>query len=331
VVSEETQRTAHVVDAIRIEGLTKQFRSGWPGQAPATVLDGLSLSVRQGEIFGFLGPNGSGKTTTIKVLMGLIRATSGSATMLGKPVGDVLTRARIGFLPEAPYFYDYLTGEEFLEFYGALAGIGRQALRARVPELLETVGLADAGTRQLRKFSKGMLQRVGLAQALIHDPELVILDEPMSGLDPIGRKQVRDLILTLREQGKTVFFSTHIIPDVEMICDRVGVIVKGRLLAVGKVEDLMTQGHTQSVEVVCREFPAEHAPEMRAMAVRLVQTGRQMLIVLPGPERLQDVLDLIRKYGAVLVSVTPQKHSLEELFFRAGAPGVTPAERSPEP
>ena len=319
------------MDAIVVEGLTKRFRSGWPGRPPATVLDGLSLSVRRGEIFGFLGPNGSGKTTTIKVLMGLIRATSGSATMLGQPVGDVRTRARIGFLPEAPYFYDYLTAEEFLEFYGALAGIGRQNLRARVPKLLETVGLADATTRQLRKFSKGMLQRVGLAQALIHDPELVILDEPMSGLDPIGRKQVRDLILTLREQGKTVFFSTHIIPDVEMICDRVGVIVKGRLLAVGKVDDLMTQGHTQSVEIVCREFPAERTQELRAMAARLVQTGRQVLIVLPGPERLPDVLDLIRKHGATLVSVTPQKHSLEELFFREGARAPAPEERRPLP
>jgi ABC-2 type transport system ATP-binding protein len=243
----------------------------------------------------------------------------------------VRTRARIGFLPEAPYFYDYLTAEEFLEFYGALAGIGRQDLRARVPALLDTVGLADAATRQLRKFSKGMLQRVGLAQALIHDPELVILDEPMSGLDPIGRKQVRDLILTLREQGKTVFFSTHIIPDVEMICDRVGVIVKGRLLAVGKVDDLMTQGHTQSVEVVCGEFPMERTQELRTMAARLVQTGRQLLIVLPGPERLPDALDLIRKHGATLVSVTPQKHSLEELFFKEGVGAVAPVERRSMP
>lgn len=319
------------MDSIRVEGLTKRFPSGWPGRPPATVLDGLSLSVRQGEIYGFLGPNGSGKTTTIKVLIGLIRATSGTAELLGKPVGDVPTRRRIGFLPESPYFYDYLTAEEFLTFYGHLAGMDRAGLARRVSHLLEVVGLAEARTRQLRKFSKGMLQRVGLAQALIHDPELVILDEPMSGLDPIGRKQVRDLILGLRDQGKTVFFSTHIIPDVEMICDRVGVIVKGRLLAVGKVDDLMTQGHTQSVEIVCREFPAERTQELRAMAARLVQTGRQVLIVLPGPERLPDVLDLIRKHGATLVSVTPQKHSLEELFFREGARAPAPEERRPLP
>jgi len=303
------------MDVIRIEGLTKQFASGWPGRPPATVLNGLSLSVRQGEIYGFLGPNGSGKTTTIKVLIGLIRATSGTVELLGKPVGDVSTRRRIGFLPESPYFYDYLTAEEFLMFYGHLAGLAREDVHARVPRMLEMVGLAEARTRQLRKFSKGMLQRVGLAQALIHDPELVILDEPMSGLDPIGRKQVRDLILGLRDQGKTVFFSTHIIPDVEMICDRVGVIVKGRLLASVRVDELMDHGHTQSVEVICRGIVAEQIPSIRAMASGLVQQGPQALIVLPKPDGLEQALDEIRKHGGTLVSVTPHKRSLEELFF----------------
>lgn len=303
------------MDVIRVEGLTKQFRSGWPGRPPAIVLDGLSLSVGVGEIYGFLGPNGSGKTTTIKVLMGLIRATAGVAEVFGKPVGDVPTRRRIGFLPEAPYFYDYLTAEEFLRFYGRLSGLSEEVLRARVPQLLEMVGLAEAARRQLRKFSKGMLQRVGLAQALIHDPELVILDEPMSGLDPIGRKQVRDLILGLRDQGKTVFFSTHIIPDVEMICDRVGVIVKGKLLATGRVEELVSQGHMHSVEVVCQGFTVTDVPTITAMAVRVVQRGPQALIVLPRPDRLEELLGEIRKHGGTLISVTPQKGSLEELFF----------------
>jgi ABC-2 type transport system ATP-binding protein len=303
------------MDAICIEGLTKQFRSGWPGRPPATVLDGLSLSVREGEIYGFLGPNGSGKTTTIKVLMGLIFATAGRVEIFGRPVGDVQTRRRIGFLPEAPYFYDYLTAEEFLTFYGDLAGMGRDVLRTRVPHLLEMVGLAEAKTRQLRKFSKGMLQRVGLAQALIHDPELVILDEPMSGLDPIGRKQVRDLILGLRDQGKTVFFSTHIIPDVEMICDRVGVIVKGRLLTTGRVDELAGHGHTQSVEIVCQGVTVGDIPAIESAAVRVLQRGSQALIVLPKPDRLEDVLGEIRKRGGTLISVTPQKGSLEELFF----------------
>jgi ABC-2 type transport system ATP-binding protein len=305
------------MDAIRIEGLTKQFASGWPGRPPATVLKGLSLTVRQGEIYGFLGPNGSGKTTTIKVLIGLIRATGGVVELLGKPAGDVPTRRRIGFLPEAPYFYDYLTAEEFLTFYGHLAGLGRQDLSRRVTRMLETVGLAEARTRQLRKFSKGMLQRVGLAQALIHDPELVILDEPMSGLDPIGRKQVRDVILGLREQGKTVFFSTHIIPDVEMICDRVGVIVKGALLTSGRVDELMDHGHTQSVEIVCRGLTAEQIPSIRGMATRVVQQGPQALIVLPKPEALEGALAEIRTHGGTLISVTPHKASLEELFFKS--------------
>lgn len=303
------------MDVIRIEGLTKQFRSGWPGRPPVTVLDGLSLSVGAGEIYGFLGPNGSGKTTTIKVLMGLIRATAGTAEVLGKPVGDVPTRRRIGFLPEAPYFYDYLTAEEFLLFYGHLSGVSKDVLRTRVPQLLDLVGLADAANRQLRKFSKGMLQRVGLAQALIHDPELIVLDEPMSGLDPIGRKQVRDLILGLRDQGKTVFFSTHIIPDVEMICDRVGVIVKGKLLATGRVDELVSQKHTQSVEVVCQGLAVADVPAITALAVRVVQRGSQALIVLPGPDRLEDLLAAIRTHGGRLISVTPQKGSLEELFF----------------
>jgi len=188
-----------------------------------------------------------------------------------------------------------------------------------VPQLLEMVGLAEARTRQLRKFSKGMLQRVGLAQALIHDPELVILDEPMSGLDPIGRKQVRDLILGLRDQGKTVFFSTHIIPDVEMICDRVGVIARGKLLTTGRVDELAAHGHTQSVEIVCQGITIGEIPAIQAMAVRVLQRGPQALIVLPRPDRLEDLLGEIRKHGGRLISVTPQKGSLEELFFPSSA------------
>lgn len=313
------------MDAIRIEGLTKQFRSGWPGRPPATVLDGLSLSVQQGEIYGFLGPNGSGKTTTIKVLIGLIRATSGTVELLGKQAGDVPTRRRVGFLPEAPYFYDYLTAEEFLAFYGHLAGLERRILNQRVSHLLEVVGLTEARTRQLRKFSKGMLQRVGLAQALIHDPELVILDEPMSGLDPIGRKQVRDLILGLREQGKTVFFSTHIIPDVEMICDRVGVIVRGKLLATGRVDELVSHGHTHSVEIVCQGIAVNGIPAIQATASRVLQRGQQALIVLSSPDQLDQMVSVIRQHGGMLVSITPQKRSLEELFFQQpGASTGTP-------
>jgi ABC-2 type transport system ATP-binding protein len=272
--------------------------------------------VRQGEIYGFLGPNGSGKTTTMKILMGLMRATSGRAEVLGRPAGNVEARRQIGFLPESPYFYDYLTGEEFLAFYGHLAGLERAELGRRVTHLLDLVGLAEARTRQLRMFSKGMLQRVGLAQALIHDPELIILDEPMSGLDPIGRKQIRDLILALRDQGKTVFFSTHIIPDVEMICDRVGIIVKGRHLASGRVDELVSHGHTQSVEVVCEGLKPDGAALLSAEATRVLQQGPRCLVVLRGLGRLEEALAIIRAHGGRLISVTPQKGSLEELFLQ---------------
>ncbi len=313
------------MDAIVVENLTKTYRANWPGRPPATVLSGLSFSVSRGEIYGFLGPNGAGKTTTLKILMGLTRPTSGKAEVLGRPAGDVEIRRHIGFLPESPYFYDYLTAEEFLRFYGHLAALSGAGLEKRVTGLLELVGLCEARTRQLRKFSKGMLQRIGLAQALIHDPEIVILDEPMSGLDPLGRKQVRDLILSLRDEGKTVFFSTHIIPDVEMICDRVGIVVKGRLLAAGRVDELVNQGHTQSVEIVCEGVSAGQLRGMMEIAPRVIQQGRRCMVVLPGPARLDDVLAAIRESGGTLVSVTPEKGSLEDIFLnetnsRSGEP-----------
>ena len=316
------------MEIVRIENLTKQFKPGWPWQTPVGALNGLSLSVRQGEIYGFLGPNGSGKTTTLKILLGLIKASGGAAHLFGRPAGDVEIRRRLGFLPESPYFYDYLTAEEFLTFYGRMAGMGRNLLACRVTGLLELVGLTEARTRQLRKFSKGMLQRVGIAQALIHDPELVILDEPMSGLDPIGRKQVRDLILSLREQGKTVFFSTHIIPDVEVMCDRVGIVLKGKLLAEGRVDELVNHASTRSVEIVCEGISVETTPGIAGMASRVYQRGRQGLIQLRDPQQVDEVLAAIRAGGGHTLSVTPLKGSLEELFFQqaAGAGALPGAE-----
>jgi ABC-2 type transport system ATP-binding protein len=304
------------VDAIVIDHLTKTIKPNWPWIPPTIVLRGLSFSVGQGEIFGFLGPNGAGKTTTLKILIGLIRQTSGRAEVLGSPAGNVDVHRRIGFLPESPYFYDYLTAEEFLRFYGRLAGLDGVKLSQRVTALLETLSLTEARNRQLRKFSKGMLQRIGLAQALIHDPELVIFDEPMSGLDPLGRKEVRDLILHLREQGKTVFFSTHIIPDVEMICDRVAVIVKGEVVAAGRVDELVGHGRTRSVEVVCEGLRRNGLHPMQRLASRVVDRGTQCLIVLPEPDRLDEAIAAIRSGGGRLISVTPQKGSLEELFVQ---------------
>ena len=303
------------MDAIVIEGLTKTYKPMWPWLKEATVLSDVSLSVGQGEIFGFLGHNGAGKTTTMKMLMGLLRPTRGRIELLGASADNVAVHARIGYLPEAPYFYDYLTAEEFLRFYGRLAGLHRETVQQRVPQLLERVGLTEARHRQLRKFSKGMLQRIGLAQALIHDPELIILDEPMSGLDPTGRKEVRDLILSLRDQGKTVFFSTHIVSDVEMICDRVGILAKGRMLTSGRIEDLVNEHVVQSVEVVCDGVVGDELAEVKSRAIRILQRGDRCLMILPGQNCLEEVLATLRHAGGKLVSVIPHKGSLEEIFL----------------
>lgn len=303
------------MDAIVVDRLTKTYKPAWPWESQATVLSDVSLAVGQGEIFGFVGHNGAGKTTTMKILLGLIKATSGQVEVLGDSPDHVGVHARIGYLPESPYFYDYLTGEEFLRFYGRLAGMPREAVQKRIPQLLERVSLTEARNRPLRKFSKGMLQRIGLAQALIHDPELVILDEPMSGLDPIGRKEVRDLILGLRDQGKTVFFSTHIISDVEMICDRVGILAKGRVLALGRIEDLVNAHLAQSVEVVCNGVVGDDLPDVKRLATRILQRGERCLMIIPGQEHLEELLAILRRAGGKLVSVIPHKGSLEELFL----------------
>lgn len=302
------------MDAIVIEHLTKTFTPMWPWQKASTVLTDVSLRVRQGEIFGFLGHNGAGKTTTMKILLGLLRATSGKVELLGAPAGEVDAHARIGYLPESPYFYDYLTAEEFLTFYGKLAKLSAGAIRSRVPELLKRVGLDEARHRQLRKFSKGMLQRIGLAQAMVHDPELIILDEPMSGLDPMGRKEVRDLILSLRDQGKTVFFSTHILSDVEMICDSVGILARGRMLSQGRVEDLVGEQGAHSIEVVCDGVVGDEVPIVKQCALRILQKGSRCLIMLPGQEVLEEVLSAVRNAKGRLVSVVPNRGSLEEVF-----------------
>ena len=303
------------MDAIVVDRLTKTYKPVWPWLKETTVLSDVSLSVGQGEIFGFLGHNGAGKTTTMKILLGLLGATGGRIELLGVPATDVAVHSRVGYLPESPYFYDYLTAEEFLCFYGRLAGLSRDTVRQRALQLLERVSLTEARDRQLRKFSKGMLQRIGLAQALIHDPELVILDEPMSGLDPIGRKEVRDLILSLRDQGKTVFFSTHIVSDVEMICDRVGILAKGKMLALGRIEDLVNEHEAQSVEVVCDGVVGDDFAAIKRKATRILQRGVRCLMILPGQDHLEEVLAILRQAGGKLVSVIPHKGSLEEIFL----------------
>ncbi len=304
---------------LRTQGLSKQFRVGFWGR-PVVALDRLDLEIQQGEIFGFLGPNGAGKTTTLKILMGLIYPTAGKAWILGRELGDVAVKHQIGFLPEAPYFYDYLTGEEFLRFYGQLFGIGGHKLVDRITELLQMVGLSEARRLQLRKFSKGMLQRIGLAQALINDPQLVILDEPMSGLDPIGRREVRDIMLRLKDQGKTIFFSTHILPDVEMICDRVAILVKGRLRSVGAMHELVGAAAVTSVEVVVDGLSERAVHEVERLGGTVIRRGAQAMVTLPDERAVPAFLDVIARHAGRLVSLVPHKRSLEDLFLKEVGP-----------
>ena len=221
---------------VRCEALHKTFYSGLLRRKVRALRD-ATFAVEQGEILGFVGPNGAGKTTCLKILMGLVFPSGGQALLFGHPPGHAQAKRRVGFLPESPYFYEYLTGRELLDFVGRLFGLDRALRRQRAGELLERTGLDDAADRRLRGYSKGMLQRIGLAQALMGDPDLLVLDEPMSGLDPLGRKDVRDLIAEQRERGKTVFFSTHILPDVEQLCDRVALIVRGEVRSIGRIEE----------------------------------------------------------------------------------------------
>jgi ABC-2 type transport system ATP-binding protein len=299
---------------IRTAGLAKDYRAGF-WRHRIRVLHALNLEVEAGEVFGFLGPNGAGKTTTLKLLTGLIHATAGSATVLGKPAGSVEVKARIGFLPENPSFYDYLSGAEFLDYCAALTGVPSAARRDRVGALLEQVGLSKRAHLQLRKYSKGMLQRIGLAQALINDPEVIFLDEPMSGLDPIGRKDVRDLILRLRAQGRTVFFSTHIIPDVEVVCDRVGIILAGRLSAVGRVEQLLASP-LEHIEVTASGLaPDAEVVVARGSVIPAVRSGDRILVTVKGEEDLGQMLSTILDAGGHVHSVVPHRRTLEEVFF----------------
>ena len=306
---------------IRTDGLTKEFRLGL-GRQRVVALDRLNLEVHQGEIFGFLGHNGAGKTTTIKLLLGLLAPTAGQAWILDRPIEDVTIKQQVGFLPEAPYFYEYLTAGEFLTFYGQLFGLGGAPLTKKVEELLEMVALTDARRLQLRKFSKGMLQRIGLAQALINDPALVILDEPMSGLDPIGRRDVRDIILSLKEEGKTVFFSTHILPDVEMICDRVGILVRGRLRAVGTVQDLVGTSGVASVEMVVAGLNDAGIQEAERQGGKVLRRGAQVLLRLDDPSRVDSLVELVLRSGGRLVSLVPHKRTLEDLFLEQVKAGL---------
>ena len=311
--------------AILTRGLTKSYRNPWTLKLSRGI-ENLDLEVRRGEVLGYLGPNGSGKTTTLKLLVGLHKPTSGSAWVLGEPIDRVASRKRLGFLPEQPYFYDYLSGVEYLELSGRLSGLAGQDAHRKGIHWLGRVGLGDRPQLRLRKYSKGMLQRLGLAAALIHEPELLILDEPMSGLDPFGRRDVRELILEQRERGTTVLFSSHILPDVEILCDRVAIILEGQLTRIATVGELV-QDSQQRIEIRCAG--GAHLEPPPALAAHLVQRQRphETLLTLDDERFLHDLLAWLIASGADVRAVTPQRSTLEELFMAtAEQVGAKPAE-----
>ena len=299
--------------AIRLEGLTKDYAVGFWRPRPVRALDGVSLEVAPGEVLGYLGPNGAGKTTTLKLLMQLIYPTAGRAEILGRPAGDVEARRRLGYLPELPYFYDNLTAEELLIYFGGLFGLSATDARARASVLLDRVGLGAERHRRLRRFSKGMLQRVGIAQALVNDPEVVFLDEPMSGLDPVGRRDTRELIRSLGEEGRTVFFSSHILSDAEALCSRVAIMVKGRLMATGRLADLAFE--VQGWELVVAGADRETLVALGLDGLTRLLDGRQV-IALPVDRPPDSLLPELGRRGVQVVSLTPRHESLEDFFMR---------------
>ncbi|HEY8713903.1 MAG TPA: ABC transporter ATP-binding protein [Candidatus Acidoferrum sp.] len=328
------------VAAIEIQNLTKDYPYGFLQLKKKRSLEALTMQVQRGEVFGFLGPNGAGKSTTIKLLMRLIFPTAGSARILGKPVSDISMHKDIGYLPEQPYFYDYLTAAELLHYFARFHDFSATERGERVARMLQKVGLESAGRIQLRKYSKGMLQRVGLAQAILHDPSVVVLDEPMSGLDPVGRREVRDIILELKQQGKTVLFSTHILSDAEMLCDRVGVIVGGKLQGIGAPSEIVglkahgmeilfelaaspaaasqsssnQSGHEPSQEQRSERSDGSGAQNSSALLAKATRTGDRYRLHIEESD-LYPALEQLRAAGAKILSVTQVKPSLEEYFM----------------
>jgi ABC-2 type transport system ATP-binding protein len=300
---------------VEIDNLTKDYEVGFWRKRKVRALDGLSLTVKQGQILGFLGANGAGKTTTLKLLMRLIFPTGGTARILGHDIADVRMHARIGYLPENPYFYDYLTAREFLNYCGELFGLNSNTRRRQTDDLLSRVNLeSKSWDRQLRKFSKGMLQRVGLAQALVNDPEIVFLDEPMSGLDPVGRREVRDLIASLRTQGKTVFMCSHILSDIEVLCDSVAILKHGRLAHAGSLDELRARAINQ-IEIIASGADEDSLKQQLGRNATVTTTASGLRIEVSDEQEVDAVLAALRKANGKLVSVQPVRQSLEELFL----------------
>jgi ABC-2 type transport system ATP-binding protein len=301
------------MNVVEIENLTKDFSIGFWKKRPIRALDDLCLQVRQGETFGFLGPNGAGKSTTIKILMHLLHPTSGNARILGEQVDSVAMRHRIGYLPENPYFYDYLTPAELLNYTGNLFGFRRSQLSGKVDSLLESVGLSAARNLALRKFSKGMLQRIGIAQALINDPEVVFLDEPMSGLDPLGRMEVRRIITSLKAHGVTVFFSSHVLPDVEALCDRIAILNKGKMQETGTLDEIL-KVRIRGYEVILSGLRTDTAENIRSLCDEMDSMGDRLRLRVGNREKMETLLNFAFVHGLDLISVSPIRPSLEEHF-----------------
>ena len=304
--------------ALTTHELTKDYAVGFWRKRPYRALDRLTLDVDAGEVFGFLGPNGAGKTTTLKLLMQLVFPTSGSGELLGRPLGDLAARRRIGYLPENPYFYDHLTAEELLEYFASLFGYGAAERRQRASRLLDEVGIGAERRLQLRKFSKGMLQRVGIAQALINDPEVVFFDEPMSGLDPLGRREIRQLILRLRERGCTVFFSSHVLADAEALCSRVAIVARGKLVASGALSEILAfQVHGWELVVSHLTPAALECVQKSGRVEKAVPLGEgRFALDMPLAVAPEQVLAELTAAGAQLVSLTPLRETLEDFFVR---------------
>ncbi len=308
--------------AIATHNLTKIFRTGFWKTHSLCALDHLNLNVQENEVFGCLGPNGAGKSTTLKLLMGLVYPTSGTLEILGRSPYDPRTRKEIGYLPEHPYFYEYLTAEEFLNYYAGLFELPPTSNNGGIGYFLHLAGIYEYRKLQLRKFSKGMIQRVGIVQALLNDPKVVFLDEPMSGLDPIGRREVRDLILKLKEQGKTVFFSTHILNDVEQLCDRVAVLNRGKLAGTGLLKEIISQ-EIQHIEIVVEGISEQGLKGLLQNSVSIHFTGTTLRLDLETHASLGPIISQIEQQGGRILSVTPVRQTMEEYFFSVlGGPNV---------